>query len=523
MSTSSSAPADRPEPRLRPIGASIESWSNRRVIWTTAAAAAVVATFFFAPRFWLWVAVGVPLGELISVQPELNRAFFALQQLADPWRPIEDPTNRVIEWRLLFPLLGHYLDLPSWLYLALPQAGCLLALGAVTSVAWRVTRDFASTLGLGVLAATASWFFVASGWLAYFDSWLMLGLLLASFADRRWVLFGAALLTPWVDERFILALPLCFAVRALGTGPTPPTRRALIGDAIALVAGLLPYVAVRLGAELTQARTTSTSYWTDRPLVPAPLHATLWGVWSGLRLGWLAVIIFVAAFSGRMRWIAAAVVAVTLLVNLCVADDLSRSMSVALPAVVAGVLQIWHRDPARVRRVLPWLCLGNLLLPAHHVIAAPTNAEQPYHYVPILGLVAEVARRDDPPYFASPFAYNRRGLEAFQQGNRAKARAAFDIALRFDPEFARAQANRGLLTYANGDREAGLAELNAALARSPSLYEARLQRANLRRQLGDLRGALDDARGVLRHMPADAPKRPEAVTLERTLAQQLGL
>ncbi|MBL9210571.1 MAG: tetratricopeptide repeat protein [Opitutaceae bacterium] len=523
MPTSSPSPADAPTPRLRTLAASISGWSNRRVIWTTAIAAAVVATFFFAPRFWLWVAVGVPLGELISVQPELNRAFFALQQLADPWQPIEDPTNRVIEWRLLFPLLGHYLHLPTWLYLALPHAGCLLALGAVAGIVRRATRDPAVTFGLTLLAATASWFFVASGWLAYFDSWLILGLLLASFSDRRWVIFAAALLTPWVDERFILALPLSFAVRALGAGTTPPDRRTLVADALALAAGLLPYVAVRLGAELTQTRTTSTSYWTDRPLVPAPLHATLWGVWSGLRLGWLAVILFVAACAGRTRWIAGAAVTGTLLVNLCVADDLSRSMSVALPAVLAGGLQLWRRDAGRLRQLLPWVCLGNLLLPAHHVIAAPGNEEEPYHFVPILGVFAEIAHRDDPPYFASPFAYNRRGLEAFQQGNRAKARAAFDLALRFDPDFARAQANRGLLRIASGEREAGMAELNAALARSPSLFEARLQRATLRRQLGDLRGALDDAREALRHMPADAPKRPDAISLERTLAQQLGL
>lgn len=497
-------------------------WSSRQIIWASAGAAALAATFFFAPRFWLWTAVGVPLGEFVSIQPELNRAFFALQQLANPWQPIDDVTNRVIEWRLLFPLLGHHLHLPSWLYLALPHLGCLLALAAVAGVTWRTTTDRGVTLGLTLLAATASWFFVATGWLAYFDSWLVLGLLLAAFADRRWVLFAAALLTPWVDERFILALPLGFTVRVLGLGSTPPDRRALIGDALALVAGLLPYVAVRLGAELMQARTTSKAYWTDRPLVPAPWPATLWGVWNGLRLGWLAVILFVAAFSGRARWAAGIVVGTTLLVNLCIADDLSRSMSIALPALVAGGLQVWRRDATRVRRVLPWLCAGNLLLPAHHVIAAPGNPEALYHSVPILGLVTEIARQNDPPYFASPFAYNRRGMDSFQQGDRAKALAAFDLALRFDPEFSRAQANRGIIHFLGGDRTGGMADIDAALARSPSLWEVRMRRAEFRRQLGDLRGALEDARATLRTMPADSPRHAEMTTFEQNVARQLG-
>jgi hypothetical protein len=284
-----------------------------------------------------------------------------------------------------------------------------------------------------------------------------------------------------------------------------------------------PYIAVRLGAEFTQVRETSKSYWSDRPLVPAPWLASLWGIWSGLRLGWIGVAGFIVAFGGRTRWVVGVVIVATLLVNLCIADDLSRSMSIAVPVALAGGLALWRTDANRLRRLLPWLCVGNLLLPAHHVIAAPNDPEEAYHLIPVLGLVAEIAREADPPYFASPFAYNRRGLEAFQLGDAAKARAAFDLALRFDPDFSRARANLGIIAYASGDREAGMAALNAAIARSPNLYDARLQRAAFRQHGGDLRGALEDVRAALQHMPADWPKRPDAVKLERTLATQLGL
>jgi len=508
-------------PRPAPI-AWLERQSALRVALLCALAAGLIAVCFFAPRYWLWRAVGFPLEELVAIQPELNRVSFALPQLENPWRRIDDPTNRVIEWRLLFPLLGHYLNFPRWLYLALPHLGCLLCLAAVAACAWRVTRDARAAIYAALLTATASWFFVSTGWLAYFDSWLVLALVLASFARNRALLFSAALLAPWVDERFILALPICAAVRAIDLGGAATDRRAWWRDLLMLLAGLAPYLAVRVGAEIMQVRDTSKSYWADRPLWPAPLGASLWGIWSGLRLGWFAVAVALTAWSGRSRWLALAAVTATLGVNFCVADDLSRSMSVATPLVLAGVLQLWRAQPTRARRVLPWLCVGNLLLPAHHVIASPGSVEEPYHLVPILSLPAEWARADDPPYFASPFVYNRRGMDAFQSGDKAKARIAFNLALRFDPDFSRAIAHRAIIKFIEGQRDEAMAELNAALARSPSLYDARMQRAAFRQQLGDLPGALADVRDALHAMPTDWPKRKDAEAFERALAAQVG-
>ena len=422
----SSASETSPRPTLI---AWLERQSAWRVALLSALATGLMALCFFAPRYWLWRAVGFPLKELVEIQPELNRVSFALPQLANPWLRIDDPTNRVIEWRLLFPLIGHYLHFPRWLFLALPHLGCLLSLATVASITWRVTRDARAVFYAALLTATASWFFVSTGWLAYFDSWLILALVLASFARTRAVLFTAAVLAPWVDERFILALPLCAAVRAIRVEGNSFDRRAWWRDLAVLAAGLVPYLAVRLGAEISQVRETSKSYWADRPLWPAPPGGSLWGFWSGLRLGWFAVAWAFAAWSGQSRWLALAAVTAALGVNFCVADDLSRSMSVATPLLLAGVLQLWRTQPARARRVMPWLCVGNLLLPAHHVIASPGSVEKPYHTVPILSLPAEWARANDPPYFASPFVYNRRGMDAFQSGDKAKARIAFDLAL----------------------------------------------------------------------------------------------
>ncbi|WP_414661948.1 tetratricopeptide repeat protein [Horticoccus sp. 23ND18S-11] len=503
------------------------NWFERspgwRVVAVSAVGAALITLCFFAPRFWLWPAAGLPLTEFISIEPEFHRAFHALRQLNDPWMPIDDATNRVIEWRLFWPVLAHTLGLSKGVYLALPHLGCVVALLAVAAIVWRATLQALPTAGATLLAATSSWFFVSTGWLAYFDSWLVLALVLASFAQSRWLLFGAALIAPWIDERFIVALPLCIAVRSAGTErATPRDRTAFAWDGAALAAGIAPYIAVRLGVEWTAARGTSRAYWTDRPLVPAPWLPMLWGAWNGLRLGWVAVAFAcVAAFRlGRHR-LAVATALAALIVNLCIADDISRSASMAVPVMIAGVLLAWRHRPAQSRRLLPALCAANLVLPAQHVIAtwaAPTTHQS----MPILALDAERERARNPPEFASPSAYNRRSIDHFQNKSVERALVAADIALAFDPDFAKAIANHGILLYMSGRKPEGTLELDRALQRAPQLYDARLQRAAFRQQAGDLRGALEDVRQALQDMPADWPRRPEAQQYERTLAAQVG-
>jgi hypothetical protein len=518
MSTASFRPTPSPAAAERLV-LPWQQWSGPRVILLSTLGSALLALCFFAPRFWLWRAAGMPLNELVAIQPELHRAFHALQQLQDPWQRIDDPVNRVIEWRLLWPAIAHALGFSKALYFALPYLGCIAALAGVSTITWRATRDAVPTAAAAVLAATSSWFFVSTGWLAYFDSWLILGLLLASFVRARWVLFATALLTPWVDERFILALPLCLAVRSLGSErETARDRTVLIRDAVALVAGIIPYVAVRLGAEIFDLRATSKIYWAARPLLPAPLIAMMWGLWNGLRLGW--VIVSVAALAGiraRRHRIAVVVIVGTLVLNVCVADDISRSASVATPALVAALLLAWRHRPHQMRRALPLLCLGNLVVPAQHVIAAPGTSVA-FHCVPILAADAEFERARHPPDFANANTYTRRSMDHFQNRNIDRALVAAEIAVRFDPQSAKAVANRGIILYVTGKQAEGGAELDCALAASPELYDARMQRAAFRQQAGDLRGALDDVREALRYMPADWPRRNEAQQFERALA-----
>jgi tetratricopeptide (TPR) repeat protein len=504
--------------RTNPRPAWLAAWPTWTVGLAFAAGTALVTVCFLAPRFWLWPVAGLPLGEFVAIQPEFHRAFHVLRQLADPWQRIDDPVNRVIEWRLLWPLVGRTLGLPPAVFLALPHLGCLVALAAVAATVWRLTHDVLPTAAATLLAATASWFFVSTGWLAYFDSWLVLALVLASFGRPRWLLFASGLLAPWIDERFLFALPLCLAVRALGIPPDlPPGRRALLHDAALLLAGVAPYLALRLGLELSGLRATSGAYWGERPLLPASLLVTGWGAWNGLRLGWVALALAVVALPAPRPRLWLALAAATLAVNLCVADDLSRSVSVGVPLVLAAVLILWHRQPARARRLLPVLCAGNLLLPAHHIIAAPGTAAA-WHFVPVLSLPAECERARQPPDFAHPEVYQRRSLDHLQGGRLDRALAAAETGLRFDPHRPKSIANFGIVQVLAGRRTEGLANLDRALALAPDLYDARLQRAAFRQQNGDSAGALADVREALRLMPPDWPRRAEAEKFARALA-----
>src|SRR5262249_13710695 len=129
----------------------------------------VLSIAFFAPRFMHWNWIDLDSDE--HHPPEFNRAIDTLRQLEHPFTPITNPTNAVINWRLLFPMLGHILRLPPRWFLALPALGCLLVLWYVAILVRHEGGTRLSALAATALSATTSWFFVSTGWLAYFDSW----------------------------------------------------------------------------------------------------------------------------------------------------------------------------------------------------------------------------------------------------------------------------------------------------------------------------------------------------------------
>jgi hypothetical protein len=483
--------------------------------WAFAAVGMGLSLLCFAPRFWLWPALGAP-DPTLAGQPELHRAYFSLQQLHAPWERVNNPTNRVMEWRLLFPATGHLLRLPDRLYLALPWLGALLALQAAAAWVLRATNRPAVACGAALLAATGSWFFVSTGWLAYFDSWLVLCLLLASHARSRATLFTVALLAPWIDERFIIAVPVCLAIRRLEIHGRPASGGGEWGhDARALLLGIAPYLVIRLGAEAMHVRETSRGYWADWGTVWRTTSFTtlLAGNWHGLRLGWLpvcAAIAFALRSPRRWAWFLPLALLLGLAFSQAIAADLSRSLVIALPVLLAGLIFAWQRWPGIVPAAALVLAGGNLLLPAEHVVAT--------FQLPIASLFTEWEAWRNPPDLVNPIELNRRGL-SLARTDPDESQRLLTLALYLDPGFGEARANRGLLRFRHGQPEAGLADLDAALAAEPTRWQFRLTRVRLRLERGDEAGAREDLRVVLAGAPANSSERAIAVDLARHLGE----
>jgi hypothetical protein len=57
-------------------------------------------------------------------------------------------------------------------------------------------------------------------------------------------------------------------------------------------------------AELTTRAQRPDAYWSERTFFTAPLDATLFGMWHGLRLGWVAVVLLLLSAVRRKQWLA---------------------------------------------------------------------------------------------------------------------------------------------------------------------------------------------------------------------------
>jgi hypothetical protein len=489
---------ETPSPRRRS--------STPAVAWCLLIALAVAALTLvrFSPRFIYWRSLTA--GHWIA-GAETHRAFATFDQLADPWAPVTSPPNHVIAWRLLFPLTWHYLHLPIPLFLAMPYVGCLLALWLVAWLTWKRSSDWTETAVVTALSAAAPWFFVSTGWLTYFDSWLVISLLAAAFVPSRPVLVAACLLTPWIDERFVVGLPLTLTVRwsaLVGSGEL--TAAEFRRDLIAVIAASLPYALLRAVAWFT-SDPNSVEYirYHTTEISSVPWRDFVDALWSGFRAGWpvlLATPVLAARRSGFRTGIALGLVLiVTALGGLVIAVDMSRTMVLELPVLILGLWLASEARPSLARRALPVLAALNLLLPAAHVLWLAR--------VPIESLPAQIEAWRRPPAIFTAAHYVRLGDLARRNGNRAGALEVLDVALRLEPGYAPAYVGRGLVRLEARDLKAAEADAAEALRLAPDSPDALVLRAFALRSRGETARAVQDLERALLVAPPDWPQRAQ--------------
>jgi hypothetical protein len=311
-----------------------------------------------------------------------ERGLYVIRQARDLNVEIDEATHKIVRWRLLVPALGRGLRLPEWLTLGLAHLGCVALVVALTGIGQRWAAPggpwVTDAVALAVLAGATAPFFTSMGWLGYYDSLLALGLLAVAFARARWLVVLACLATPWIDERFVLGAPLALGVRWL---LAEPAERALgvwlKREALLPLVLLVAYTALRLHLGGSGGSQTVGGYLREFVFSERyPVTQRLYGAWSGLRFGWVLVVVAVVGASAATResgpWPArllGAGIVVTGLAGLLTAMDLSRSMVLLLPVVPLGWIYATRALWWKRTHVGPALALLALGVPASHVIA----------------------------------------------------------------------------------------------------------------------------------------------------------
>lgn len=328
--------------------------------WTStlllAAASLALSLAFFAPRLWIFT----------TPTPDSTYWQRGLAFVAQVDQPLGSPTERALAWRLAPVVLAKALGLEGRAALVVPWLGLLALLATAATVAQRRFSDPWAAWLLVPLVATTNATLVVTGWLGINDAWFAAALLAAAFVRTRWILLAAFVAGPWVDERFLLGLPLALLVRRRDE----PDRWDRV--ALAAAAGAAPYLALRLLDPFDFALP-------DREILDSALSFTFvawlpWaplGLFMGLRAAWVLVVAAAVDHPTRPTRIdvpLAVAALVPLAVITAVASDTGRAPTLLLPLLFVGARRIEAAFGApALRRALVALLAANLLLPAMHV------------------------------------------------------------------------------------------------------------------------------------------------------------
>jgi hypothetical protein len=400
--------------------------------------------------------------------------------------------------------------LPHRLFLSIPWIGCFLVLGLVAWVVWRETRSLLLAAVGTALMATLSWFFVSTGWLAYFDSWYVLAMLLVALADSPALLLSTALVSPWIDERFIVSLPLCLLVRR----QLRASRGAEAGPSVWKICalGVLPYLLARLVALLISTDPVPNSYYRLVSGYPHDPFRRLEALWQGLRAAWVFVVFFLwhsgRSRGARERAFLLAVVAGSAAASLWISFDMSRTISILAPAVLGGVILALRDRPGSAGYAMVAVLLANLVLPASQVT---TRWVEPIYTFP-----TQYSFSQRPPFpYLTPDYFSRRATERWGNNDPRGALSDLNLAMQLGPKEAGLYYKRALASWKLGDAAGASADLEASLELEPRFANAYYARAAIRQQQGDEKGAIADGERALQCSP---PAWPRAEKIRRFLA-----
>jgi tetratricopeptide (TPR) repeat protein len=311
-------------------------------------------------------------------------------------------------------------------------------------------------------------------------------LLVACSPSRVWVAV-VCLLEPFIDERFVLGLPLVFVLRQVflnryNDAIDRQSMRQSLRDAGLIAAFTAPYILLRL-IELRRGDTTSGNYFDIRMHelqgLSAPFYVLLNGPWMGLRSGWLLVVALVGLLYVRRPRKPAAVAALavslvivlTIAMALVIAADTGRSASMIWPAAVVGLLLMMRARPRWVQRALPALLAANLILPASSVVMA-TSTPVLYFYVQLRAYQGSRGL-----FRAGSWLDSAKAL--LQQKKFPEALHQLDIAVQLDGHLVEGFVYRAIANIQLGKIDAAARDADTAIALDPKSADAMFVRGTI--------------------------------------------
>ncbi len=481
--------------------------------WLIGGLAFLLLLIHFAPplavyRAWLRVP------EVFSNQIEVRRGANVALQVEQPGRPIEDPIHKIVRWRLLFPVIGHGLKLPAPVVLGLAHVGglALVMFCAFLYCRQSVNPQFLNGVAFAILIGGGAWFMTSITWLGYYDAWLALALLVVAFSPRRWAVALAAVLAVWIDERFVIAMPICLLVRFFSSGvEIRDIFKWAIREALLPCALVFLYLIVRFFyLQSLQGTGSVGGYFSDVAFLKIPWHRHLFGMWEGLRGAWIPLLVglgllFVSGDRLRSVGLFVVVIAFTL-VGLATANDLSRSMVLLLPAAAWGFFLVERLASIEVSAIgLPCVALISILLPANHVVTDFT--------LPVKGLWEEVRSMEQPPPHLSTSTYLNMARAAYQSGQVAQAIQDIEVGIRLDPQSTEPHVVKAVILGNEGQFDAALASVASASRLEPNNPDLEFLRLRLLKANGQTIVAMAGLATLLQKIAMDSPIRPEAEKL----------
>lgn len=327
--------------------------------------AAAVSLFFFSPRLPVFTAEA-------PGSYEWTRGLNYLDQVKADGEQVEP----ALRHRLLPVFVARMLGLYGYAAFSLGWAGVIALLVYVQTLIQAAGLPRVVAIWTALLVASTSAVITSFGWLGIFDCWWVLGLVVIAFSPHPLVVAASAFLAPWVDERFLLGIPVALAARGL---VYPLGRTALLRHVFALACGVTPYLLWRLYSAAALPSDASSQFLT--PAFLAWLRNVPLGWWMAYRLGWATIAIcFVLPNSSGIRpWLLGGACVLSVCPAVITAADISRSAMVVAPLLVAGIILCWRQSRLQTEQWLPCLAASNFLVPFIHVVY---NKLEPVHPLP---------------------------------------------------------------------------------------------------------------------------------------------